>query len=110
MRGTISKYDALRAFFVRHGFDKEKLASNYFDGISAVAADIHEPLDGDVVFRTDAPDIFVQVDRLECSVDSPSDYYRDFYIGDCKRSREAMQLVDDLYEMASLDIRGKVTM
>lgn len=103
MRGTLTKWDEIREFFVKRGFDKAKLDKNCFDGFDIVAADIHEPLEGYAVYRESAPDIFAQFDRLECSVDSPIDYYRDFYIGECKRTREAMQLVDDLYEMAAMD-------
>jgi hypothetical protein len=103
MRGSLTKWDEIREFFVKRGFDKEKLSKNYFDGMEIVMADIHEPLEGYSVSRKDAPDIFAQFDRLECSVDRPTDYYRDFYIGECKRPREAKQLVDDLYEMAAID-------
>ena len=103
MRGTITYWDGIRQFFVKRGFDKAKLDKNCFDGFTIVSADIHEPLEGYAVYRESAPDIFAQFDRLECSVDRPTDYYRDFYIGDCKRPREAMQLVDDLYEMAAMD-------
>jgi hypothetical protein len=103
MRGTLTTWDEIREFFVKRGFDKAKLDKNCFDGFDIVSADIHEPLDGYAVYRESAPDIFAQFDRLECSVDRPTDYYRDFYIGECKRTREAMQLVDDLYEMAAMD-------
>jgi hypothetical protein len=103
MRGTLTTWDEIREFFVKRGFDKAKLDKNCFDGFKIVSADIHEPLDGYAVYRESAPDIFAQFDRLECSVDRPTDYYRDFYIGECKRTREAMQLVDDLYEMAAMD-------
>lgn len=103
MRGTLTKWDEIREFFVKRGFDKAKLGKNYFDGFDIVSADIHEPLEGYAVYRESAPDIFAQFDRLECSVDCPTDYYRDFYIGECKRPREAKQLVDDLYEMAAMD-------
>lgn len=103
MRGTFTNWDEIRQFFVKRGFDKAKLDRNCFDGFEIVSADIHEPLEGYAVFRESAPDIFAQFDRLECSVDSPTDYYRDFYIGDCKRTREAKQLVDALYEVAAID-------
>lgn len=103
MRGTITYWDGIRQFFVKRGFDKAKLDKNCFDGFTIVSADIHEPLEGYAVYRESAPDIFAQFDRLECSVDRPTDYYRDFYIGECKRPREAMQLVDALYEVASMD-------
>ena len=103
MRGTITYWDDIRQFFVKRGFDKEKLDKNCFDGFKIVVSDIHEPLEGYAVFRESAPDIFAQFDRLECSVDNPTDYYRDFYIGDCKRTREAKQLVDALYEVAAMD-------
>lgn len=103
MRGTISYWDGIRQFFVKRGFDKDKLDKNCFDGFTIVSADIHEPLEGYAVYRESAPDIFAQFDRLECSVDRPTDYYRDFFIGECKRPREAMQLVDALYEVAAMD-------
>lgn len=103
MRGTLTKWDEIREFFVKRGFDKAKLDKNCFDGFDIVMADIHEPLEGYAVYRESSPDIFAQFDRLECSVDRPTDYYRDFYIGECKRTREAMQLVDDLYEIAAMD-------
>ena len=103
MRGSLTNWDEIREFFVKRGFDKAKLAKNCFDGFDIVSADIHEPLEGYAVYRESAPDIFAQFDRLECSVDRPTDYYRDFYIGECKRTREAMQLVDDLYEIAAMD-------
>ena len=103
MRGSLTNWDEIREFFVKRGFDKAKLDKNCFDGFDIVMADIHEPLEGYAVYRESAPDIFAQFDRLECSVDRPTDYYRDFYIGECKRTREAMQLVDDLYEMAAMD-------
>lgn len=103
MRGSITNWDEIRQFFVKRGFDKAKLDKNCFDGFTIVSADIHEPLEGYAVYRESAPDIFAQFDRLECSVDRPTDYYRDFYIGDCKRPREAMQLVDALYEVAAMD-------
>jgi hypothetical protein len=103
MRGSLTNWDEIREFFVKRGFDKAKLDKNCFDGFDIVSADIHEPLEGYAVYRESAPDIFAQFDRLECSVDRPTDYYRDFYIGECKRPREAMQLVDDLYEMAAMD-------
>ena len=103
MRGTITYWDGIRQFFVKRGFDKAKLDKNCFDGFTIVSADIHEPLEGYAVDRESAPDIFAQFDRLECSVDRPTDYYRDFYIGECKRPREAMQLVDALYEVAAMD-------
>ena len=103
MRGTLTNWDEIREFFVKRGFDKAKLDKNCFDGFDIVMADIHEPLEGYAVYRESAPDIFAQFDRLECSVDRPTDYYRDFYIGECKRTREAMQLVDDLYEIAAMD-------
>lgn len=103
MRGTLTKWDEIREFFVKRGFDKAKLDKNCFDGFDIVMADIHEPLEGYAVYRESAPDIFAQFDRLECSVDRPTDYYRDFYIGECKRPREAKQLVDDLYEMAAME-------
>lgn len=102
MRGSITNWDEIRQFFVKRGFDKAKLDKNCFDGFTIVSADIHEPLEGYAVYRESAPDIFAQFDRLECSVDRPTDYYRDFYIGDCKRPREAMQLVDALYEVAAM--------
>ena len=103
MRGTITYWDGIRQFFVKRGFDKAKLDKNCFDGFTIVSADIHEPLEGYAVYRESAPDIFAQFDRLECSVDRPTDYYRDFFIGECKRPREAMQLVDALYEVAAMD-------
>lgn len=103
MRGSITNWDEIRQFFVKRGFDKAKLDKNCFDGFTIVSADIHEPLEGYAVYRESAPDIFAQFDRLECSVDRPTDYYRDFYIGDCKRPREAMQLVDALYEVAAME-------
>ena len=103
MRGTITYWDGIRQFFAERGFDKAKLDRNCFDGFKIVSADIHEPLEGYAVFRESAPDIFAQFDRLDCSVDCPTDYYRDFYIGDCKRTREAKQLVDALYEVAAID-------
>ena len=103
MRGTFTNWDEIRQFFVKRGFDKAKLDRNCFDGFEIVSADIHEPLEGYAVFRESAPDIFAQFDRLDCSVDRPTDYYRDFYIGDCKRTREAKQLVDDLYEVAAME-------
>lgn len=103
MRGSLTKWDEIREFFVKRGFDKDKLAKNCFDGMEIVMADIHEPLEGYSVSRNGAPDIFAQFDRLDCSVDRPTDYYRDFYIGECKRTREAKQLVDDLYEIAAMD-------
>ena len=103
MRGTFTNWDEIRQFFVKRGFDKAKLDRNCFDGFEIVSADIHEPLEGYAVFRESAPDIFAQFDRLDCSVDRPTDYYRDFYIGDCKRTREAQQLVDALYEVAAID-------
>ena len=103
MRGSLTNWDEIREFFVKRGFDKAKLDKNCFDGFDIVSADIHEPLEGYAVYRESAPDIFAQFDRLECSVDRPTDYYRDFYIGECKRTREAMQLVDDLYEIAAMD-------
>ena len=103
MRGSLTNWDEIREFFVKRGFDKAKLDKNCFDGFDIVMADIHEPLEGYAVYRESAPDIFAQFDRLECSVDRPTDYYRDFYIGECKRTREAMQLVDDLYEIAAMD-------
>lgn len=103
MRGSLTNWDEIREFFVKRGFDKAKLDKNCFDGFKIVSADIHEPLEGYAVYRESAPDIFAQFDRLECSVDRPTDYYRDFYIGECKRPREAMQLVDDLYEIAAMD-------
>lgn len=103
MRGTITYWDGIRQFFAKRGFDKAKLDKNCFDGFKIVSADIHEPLEGYAVYRESAPDIFAQFDRLECSVDRPSDYYRDFFIGECKRPREAQQLVDDLYEVAAME-------
>ena len=103
MRGTITYWDGIRQFFVKRGFDKAKLDKNCFDGFEIVSADIHEPLEGYAVYRESAPDIFAQFDRLDCSADRPTDYYRDFYIGECKRQREAMQLVDALYEVAAMD-------
>ena len=103
MRGSLTQWDEIRKFFIKRGFDKDKLEKNCFDGMEIVMADIHEPLEGYAVYRESAPDIFAQFDRLECSVDRPTDYYRDFYIGECKRTREAKQLVDDLYEMAAMD-------
>lgn len=103
MRGTITYWDGIRQFFVKRGFDKAKLDKNCFDGFEIVSADIHEPLEGYAVYRESSPDIFAQFDRLECSVDRPTDYYRDFFIGECKRPREAMQLVDALYEVAAMD-------
>ena len=103
MRGTITYWDGIRQFFVKRGFDKAKLDKNCFDGFTIVSADIHEPLEGYAVYRESSPDIFAQFDRLECSVDRPTDYYRDFFIGECKRPREAMQLVDALYEVAAMD-------
>lgn len=103
MRGTFTNWDEIRQFFVKRGFDKAKLDRNCFDGFNIVSADIHEPLEGYAVYRESAPDIFAQFDRLDCSVDRPTDYYRDFFIGECKRPREAMQLVDDLYEVAAMD-------
>jgi hypothetical protein len=103
MRGSLTQWDEIRQFFVKRGFDKAKLDKNCFDGFEIVSADIHEPLEGYAVYRESSPDIFAQFDRLDCSVDRPTDYYRDFYIGECKRPREAMQLVDDLYEMAAMD-------
>ncbi len=103
MRGTITNWDEIREFFVKRGFDKAKLDKNCFDGFDIVSADIHEPLEGYAVYRESAPDIFAQFDRLDCSVDRPTDYYRDFFIGECKRPREAMQLVDALYEVAAMD-------
>lgn len=103
MRGSFTNWDEIREFFVKRGFDKSKLDKNCFDGFDIVAADIHEPLEGYAVYRKSAPDIFAQFDRLDCSVDRPTDYYRDFFIGDCKRTREAKQLVDDLYEVAAME-------
>ena len=103
MRGTITYWDGIRQFFAERGFDKAKLDRNCFDGFKIVSADIHEPLEGYAVFRESAPDIFAQFDRLDCSVDRPTDYYRDFFIGECKRPREAQQLVDALYEVAAID-------
>lgn len=103
MRGSLTTWDEIRQFFVKRGFDKAKLNKNCFDGFTIVSADIHEPLEGYAVYRESAPDIFAQFDRLECSVDRPSDYYRDFFIGECKRPREAQQLVDDLYEVAAME-------
>ena len=103
MRGTLTHWDEIRQFFVKRGFDKAKLDKNCFDGFEIVAADIHEPLEGYAVYRESAPDIFAQFDRLDCSVDRPTDYYRDFFIGECKRPREAKQLVDALYEVAAMD-------
>lgn len=103
MRGSLTNWDEIREFFVKRGFDKAKLDKNCFDGFDIVSADIHEPLEGYAVFRESAPDIFAQFDRLDCSVDRPTDYYRDFYIGECKRTREAKQLVDDLYEIAAME-------
>ena len=103
MRGTLTKWDEIREFFVKRGFDKAKLDKNCFDGFEIVSADIHEPLEGYAVYRESAPDIFAQFDRLDCSVDRPTDYYRDFFIGECKRPREAMQLVDALYEVAAME-------
>lgn len=103
MRGTLTNWDGIRQFFVKRGFDKAKLDKNCFDGFEIVAADIHEPLEGYAVYRESAPDIFAQFNRLDCSVDRPTDYYRDFFIGECKRPREAKQLVDALYEVAAMD-------
>lgn len=103
MRGTLTQWDEIRQFFVKRGFDKAKLDKNCFDGFEIVAADIHEPLEGYAVYRESAPDIFAQFDRLDCSVDRPTDYYRDFFIGECKRPREAKQLVDALYEVAAME-------
>jgi hypothetical protein len=103
MRGTITYWDGIRRFFAERGFDRAKLDRNCFDGFKIVSADIHEPLEGYAVFRESAPDIFAQFDRLDCSVDRPTDYYRDFFIGECKRPREAQQLVDALYEVAAMD-------
>lgn len=103
MRESLTTWDEIRQFFVERGFDKAKLDKNCFDGFTIVSADIHEPLEGYAVYRESAPDIFAQFDRLECSVDRPTDYYRDFFIGECKRPREAMQLVDALYEAAAMD-------
>lgn len=103
MRGTITYWDGIRQFFVKRGFDKAKLDKNCFDGFKIVSADIHEPLEGYAVFRESAPDIFAQFERLDCSVDRPTDYYRDFFIGECKRPREAKQLVDALYEVAAME-------
>ncbi len=103
MRGSLTNWGEIREFFVKRGFDKAKLDKNCFDGFDIVSADIHEPLEGYAVYRKSAPDIFAQFDRLDCSVDRPTDYYRDFFIGECKRTREAMQLVDDLYEIAAMD-------
>ena len=102
MRGTLTHWDEIRQFFVKRGFDKTKLDKNCFDGFEIVSADIHEPLEGYAVYRASAPDIFAQFDRLECSVDRPTDYYRDFFIGECKRPQEAKQLVDELYEVAAM--------
>lgn len=103
MRGTITYWDGMRQFFAERGFDKAKLDRNCFDGFKIVSADIHEPLEGYAVFRESAPDIFAQFDRIDCSVDRPTDYYRDFFIGECKRPREAKQLVDALYDVAAMD-------
>ena len=46
MRGSLTKWDEIRAFFVKRGFDKDKLEKNCFDGMEIVMADIHEPLEG----------------------------------------------------------------
>lgn len=92
--------DELKQKLEALGCDTGSLDERLFDEYCIEVVDAYEPLDGFKIYRKGSVDIFAIFNRMESILDKPSDTYYGFYIAECKRTREAMSLVDEILALS----------